>query len=123
MEAARIRTTDDSIETAPAIRPVAPVVNAAPPVEEVRPQNDAAAYHAPNAMLNLLDSNRKIQFDKDRNAARQSFFQPINQNTAFFHKLEEKLGHLVMKGYYESEVLEAYDFEFVKGLYDHAYAK
>ncbi len=123
MEAARIRTTDDSIETAPAIRPVAPVVNAAPPVEEVRPQNDEADYHALNAMLNLLDSNGKIQFEKDREAARQYFFQHINQNTVFFHNLEEKLGHLVMKGYYESEVLEAYDFEFIKGLYDYAYAK
>jgi ribonucleoside-diphosphate reductase alpha chain len=122
MEAARIRTTDDSIETTP-IRTVAPVVNAVPPVEEVRPQNDEADYHALNAMLNLLDSNGKIQFEKDREAARQYFFQHVNQNTVFFHNLEEKLGHLVMKGYYESEVLEAYDFEFIKGLYDYAYAK
>lgn len=80
-------------------------------------------YFALNAMLNLLDTDGNIQFDKDKEAARQYFLQHVNQNTVFFHNLEEKLGHLVMKGYYESEVLEQYDFDFISSLYDHAYAK
>ncbi len=80
-------------------------------------------YHALNAMLNLLNENGEIQFDKDQEAVREYFLQHVNQNTVFFHNLEEKLGHLVMNGYYESEVLEQYDFDFISGLYDHAYAQ
>ncbi len=78
-------------------------------------------YHALNAMLNIYDENGRIQFDKDRKAARQFFLQHVNQNTVFFHNLEEKLGHLVMQGYYESHVLEQYEFEFIRDLYDFAY--
>ncbi len=80
-------------------------------------------YHALNAMLNLLNEKGEIQFDKDKEAVREYFLQHVNQNTVFFHNLEEKLGHLVMNGYYESEVLEQYDFEFISSLYDHAYAQ
>jgi len=92
-------------------------------VQDVTPVTDEMDYHSLNAMLNLLDSDGNIQFDKDKEAARQYFLQHVNQNTVFFHNLEEKLGHLVMKGYYESEVLEQYEFDFIKSLYDHAYAK
>jgi ribonucleoside-diphosphate reductase alpha chain len=78
-------------------------------------------YHALNAMLNLFDANGNIQFDKDRLAARQYFLQHVNQNTVFFHNLEEKLRYLVEKGYYEGEVLAQYTPEFVKGLFEQAY--
>jgi ribonucleoside-diphosphate reductase alpha chain len=79
-------------------------------------------YHALNAMLNLYDEKGSIQFDMDRKAARQFFLQHVNQNTVFFHNLEEKLGHLVMQGYYESHVLEQYEFDFIRDLYDFAYS-
>lgn len=78
-------------------------------------------YHSLNAMLNLYDKDGNIQFDKDREAARQFFLQHVNQNTVFFHNLEEKLGHLVMQGYYEGHVLEQYEFDFIRDLYDTAY--
>jgi len=78
-------------------------------------------YHALNAMLNIYDEDGKIQFEKDEQAARQYFLQHVNQNTVFFHNLEEKLGHLVMQGYYESSVLEQYEFSFIRDLYDFAY--
>ena len=48
-------------------------------------------YHALNAQLNLYDADGRIQFDADRKAARQYFLQHVNQNTVFFHDLEEKL--------------------------------
>ena len=80
-------------------------------------------YHALNAMLNLYDADGRIQFDKDRQAAREYFLQHVNQNTVFFHNLDEKLDYLVEKEYYEPEVLERYSREFVKELFDHAYAK
>lgn len=79
-------------------------------------------YHALNAMLNIYDEDGKIQFDKDKKAARQFFLDHVNQNTVFFHNLEEKLGHLVMQGYYESHVLEQYEFDFIRDLYDFAYS-
>lgn len=80
-------------------------------------------FHALNAMLNLYDGDGRIQFDKDRLAARQYFLQHVNQNTVFFHNLREKLDYLVGEGYYEQEVLDQYSFNFVRDLFDHAYAK
>lgn len=80
-------------------------------------------YHELNAMLNLYGPNGEIQFDKDKMAARQYFLQHVNQNTVFFHNLKEKLDYLVSEKYYEEHVLDQYDFAFISGLYDHAYAK
>ncbi|MDR6100819.1 ribonucleoside-diphosphate reductase alpha chain [Agrobacterium larrymoorei] len=88
-------------------------------------QSDATVldYHALNAMLNLYDEDGRIQLDKDRLAARQYFLQHVNQNTVFFHNLREKLDYLLSEGYYEQTVLDQYAFNFVRDLFDHAYAK
>jgi ribonucleoside-diphosphate reductase alpha chain len=86
-------------------------------------QDQTLDFHALNAMLNLYDEDGRIQFDKDRLAARQYFLQHVNQNTVFFHNLREKLDYLVSEGYYEQEVLDQYSFNFVRDLFDHAYAK
>ena len=80
-------------------------------------------YHALNAMLNLYDSDGKIQFDMDVLAARQYFLEHVNQNTVFFHNQDEKLDYLIQKEYYEREVLDQYSRNFVKSLLDRAYAK
>ncbi|AWE43347.1 class 1b ribonucleoside-diphosphate reductase subunit alpha [Actinobaculum sp. 352] len=79
-------------------------------------------YHSLNAQLNLYDADGKIQFHADREAARQFFLQHVNQNTVFFHDLEEKMKYLVDEGYYEKEVLDQYSFDFIKELYKAAYA-
>jgi len=79
-------------------------------------------YHSLNAQLNLYDADGKIQFDADREAARQFFLQHVNQNTVFFHDLEEKMKYLVDEGYYEKDVLDQYSFDFIKELYKAAYA-
>ncbi|KAA0917394.1 class 1b ribonucleoside-diphosphate reductase subunit alpha [Dietzia sp. ANT_WB102] len=80
-------------------------------------------FHALNAMLNLYDADGNIQFEKDREAAREYFLQHVNQNTVFFHNLDEKLDYLVEKDYYEREVLDQYSRNFVRELFDYAYAK
>ncbi|MGO1739840.1 MAG: class 1b ribonucleoside-diphosphate reductase subunit alpha, partial [Actinomycetaceae bacterium] len=80
-------------------------------------------YHALNAMLNLYDADGNIQFDADRQAARQYFLQHVNKNTVFFHNLREKLDHLVAEGYYEGEVLAQYSHEFLESIWDQAWAK
>ncbi|QIN28975.1 class 1b ribonucleoside-diphosphate reductase subunit alpha [Brevibacterium luteolum] len=80
-------------------------------------------YHALNAMLNLYDSDGRIQFARDRQAARQFFLQHVNNNTVFFHDLKEKIDYLVEHDYYEKEVLDQYSFEFIEKLSKQAYAK
>lgn len=88
------------------------------------PENpaDQLDYHALNALLNLYDDEGMIQFDKDREAANQFFLQHVNQNTVYFHDLEEKMRYLVDNQYYEPELLEKYDFDFIKSLFKRAYA-
>ena len=80
-------------------------------------------YHALNAMLNLYDKDGRIQFERDKQAARQFFLQHVNNNTVFFHDLEEKLNYLVEHHYYEKEVLDQYSFAFISELSKHAYSK
>ncbi len=84
---------------------------------------DAMDYHSLNAMLNLYDRDGRIQFEKDREAAREYFLQHVNQNTVFFHSLKERLDYLVEKGYYEAAVLQRYDLDFIQRLNDLAYSK
>lgn len=77
-------------------------------------------YHALNAMLNLYDEHGKIQFDKDREAARQFYLQHVIPNRVPFDSLTARLQYLVAEGYYEAEVLNAYPFEFVCQLFERA---
>jgi len=80
------------------------------------------SYHELNAMLNLYGTDGKIQFDKDKEAAKAYFLDHVNQNTVFFHTLEEKLEYLVKNEYYEQELLDLYDFQFIKERFKQAYA-
>ena len=79
-------------------------------------------YHSLNAMLNLYDANGLIQFDKDREAARQYFLQHVNQNTVFFHNFEERMRFLIDNDYYEKELVDQYSIEFIERLTNEAYA-
>lgn len=89
-------------------------------LDGLKPELD---YHALNAMLNLYDGEGRIRFDADRMAARQYFLQHVNQNTVFFHNLDEKLRYLVDEGYYEPEVLDQYSKNFQRAIWDAAYAR
>jgi ribonucleoside-diphosphate reductase alpha chain len=80
------------------------------------------SYHELNAMLNLYDANGKIQFDKDKEAAREYFLEHVNMNTVFFHSLKERLDYLVEHEYYEPGFLQTYSFEFVEELTKLAYS-
>lgn len=80
------------------------------------------SYHELNAMLNLYDANGKIQFDKDKEAAREYFLEHVNMSTVFFHSLKERLDYLVEHEYYEPGFLETYSFEFVEELHRLAYS-
>lgn len=80
-------------------------------------------YHELNAMLNLYGSDGRIQFEADRAAARQYFLEHVNNNTVFFHDLDEKLEYLVKHEYYERETLDQYTMNFIRDLYRTAYGK
>jgi ribonucleoside-diphosphate reductase alpha chain len=83
---------------------------------------DNYSYHELNAMINLWDADGKLQLHKDKDAARAYFLDHVNQNTVWFHDIEEKLGYLVDNEYYEKEVLEQYDADFVKEAFKYAYS-
>ena len=85
-------------------------------------EQNKISYHELNAMLNMYDDNGKIQFDKDKAAAKAYFLDHVNQNTVFFHSLEEKLEYLVENEYYDNSVLGQYTFEDIKELFKHAYS-
>ncbi len=80
-------------------------------------------YHELNAMLNLYGPDGSIQFEADREAAHQYFLQHVNNNTVFFHDLEEKLDYLVKNQYYERETLDQYTMNFIRELFNRAYKK
>ncbi|MEN0129085.1 MAG: class 1b ribonucleoside-diphosphate reductase subunit alpha [Brevundimonas sp.] len=92
-------------------------------VSDTRVDLTGLDYHALNAMLNLYGADGEIQFDKDREAARAYFLQHVNQNTVFFHDLDEKLDYLVENKYYDPAVLAQYDRTFIKTLFQYAYSK
>lgn len=79
-------------------------------------------YHALNAQLNLLGEDGKLQLDADKESVRQFFLQHVNQNTVFFHDLEEKIRYLIDNEYYEPQLFERYEWDFVKSLFKRAYA-
>ncbi|MEZ8771957.1 class 1b ribonucleoside-diphosphate reductase subunit alpha [Vibrio sp. 10N.247.310.17] len=84
-------------------------------------ENESLDYHALNAMLNLLDEQGTIRFEADKQAARQFFLQHVNQNTVFFHNLDEKIDYLLREGYYEAQVIEQYDRSFLHQIWANAY--
>ena len=92
-------------------------------LEVIAGPNAGLDYHALNAMLNLYSADGKIQFDKDREAAKQYFLQHVNQNTVFFHNLKERLDYLVENQYYEQATIDLYDFSFIEKLNELAYSK
>lgn len=69
------------------------------------------------------DGTQYVQYDKDREAARQFFLNHVNPNMYNALDLEEKIRFLVDEDYYEREFLEKYDFAFVKQLYKDVYAE
>lgn len=79
-----------------------------------------------NAMINLYDKSTgtdRLQLHKDKEALHTYFREHVNKNTVFFHTLEEKLEYLVNEQYYEPEVIEQYEFSFIKRLFKAAYNK
>jgi ribonucleoside-diphosphate reductase alpha chain len=71
----------------------------------------------------MVQKDGAYQFDKDKEAVKSYFVDHINQNTVFFHDLEEKIDYLVDNNYYEKAFIEKYDFQEIKEVFQYAYSK
>lgn len=71
----------------------------------------------------MIQKEGKFQFDKDKEAVHSYFVDYINQNTVFFHNLEEKIDYLIENDYYEEEFLRQYSMSNIKEVFEAAYAK
>lgn len=89
-------------------------------VEPVEKKRDT--YISLNAELEILDPETGLlRLESDKKAARAYFLEHVNQNTVFHYSLAEKLDYLTENDYYETEVLDKYDFEFIKSLFKKVY--
>lgn len=78
-------------------------------------------HHELNAMLNLFGPDGKIQFSADKQAARRYHLDHVNNNTVFFHDLEEKRDSLIRDKYWDPALFELYEWDFIKSLFKRAY--
>lgn len=77
-----------------------------------------------NNKVNMKDKEGNyINLGLDQQAVKEYFLNNINQNTVFFHSLEEKLDYLVENGYYDKKVLDKYTMEEIKEVFKLAYSK
>jgi len=94
--------------------------------ESAEKTNKTGDYFALNAALNLWGfddkGNKRIQFEKDKEAVKSYFLNHVNPNTQYFTSLEEKLKYLIEEDYYEAEFLEQYDMSFVKKIFKQVYS-
>ena len=82
-------------------------------------------------MSNYIELNNEVkilrdgfyQIDKDKEAVKDYFINYINQNTVFFHDLNEKLDYLFENDYYDKSVFEKYTYKQIKEVYQIAYSK
>ena len=82
--------------------------------------SDAAHdYHALNAMLNLYAPDGSIQFDKDKEAERAYVTGHVAANTVHFDSTRERLAYLLEHDYYNPEVFDQYDDDFLDSFYEH----
>jgi ribonucleoside-diphosphate reductase alpha chain len=75
-----------------------------------------------NAKLNLWTDDHKINFDADKEAARQYHLTEVNTKYLHHPSLEYKLDYLFVNGYYEKEIWDRYAAEDVKDVYKYAYS-
>jgi len=74
-----------------------------------------------NSKLNLWTEDHKIDFEADKEAARQYHLQEVNRKFMYHPSLEEKLDYLFVNGYYDKSVWDKYSDIDVKFLYKTAY--
>ena len=74
-----------------------------------------------NNQINIPNELGQIPLEKDKEAVRAYFIEHVNQNTVFFHSLKEKLEYLIAEDYIDEEVINKYEFQFIKELFQFVY--
>lgn len=77
-------------------------------------------YFMLNNQLNIVKDD-KIQLDADRRAVHSYFIDYVNPHTVYFGDLEEKIGYLIKNGYIKPELLDMYNFKFIKKVFKYLY--
>ena len=83
-------------------------------------ESSTPEYFLLNNQLNI-PKNDKIQIDKDKEAVYSYFINDINKNTRHFGTLKEKIDFLVDEGYIRKDLIDLYEFEFIKKLFKYLY--
>lgn len=74
-----------------------------------------------NNEVRIKDSEGNFQFHKDKEAVKSYFIEHVNQNTVFFHDIEEKMDYMFENDYYDRETFEKYKFRQIKELFKMVY--
>lgn len=74
-----------------------------------------------NNEVKIKAEDGSFQFHKDKEAVKSFFVDHINQNTVFFHDVEEKLDYMFENDYYDREVFNQYKQRQVKELFKMVY--
>lgn len=77
-------------------------------------------YFMLNNQLNIVKDG-KIQLNTDREAVHSYFIDYVNPHTVYFGDLEEKINYLIKNKYIQPELLEMYNFKFIKKLFKYLY--
>lgn len=64
----------------------------------------------------------KYQFEKDKEAVRDYIINHVNDNTKFFHTLNEKINYMIEHEYWNEDLLKLYSFDQIKKVFQKAYS-
>lgn len=74
-----------------------------------------------NNEVKIKDENGNFQFHKDKEAVKSYFVEHVNQNTVFFHDIEEKMDYMFKNNYYDKATFDKYKFRQIKELFKLVY--
>lgn len=82
-------------------------------------QDDPRNY---NAKIIMLNDNGEMQLEEDKIAVNKYMKNHVKKNLRRFPTLDMKLDYLIENQYYEKEVIDLYDREFIKKLHKICYS-
>ena len=83
--------------------------------EDLRNGLDARSI---NAEVNLWGADRTLQLDKDKEAEQAYLISEVEPNTKHFDSEHERVHWLVEHQYYEQDLIDKYDDEFIDDIHD-----
>lgn len=72
-----------------------------------------------NNQVIIKDEEGKYQLEKDKEALKSYIEEYVNPKLKKFNNIEERIKYLVENNYYDEEVINKYNMEFIKKVYNH----